>query len=57
MIEKALKIYSVNNYEMGPYNYYVITPSGEYMYFEEKNKAKEFIEFYHEYSKKHPDKV
>lgn len=57
MTEKPLKIYTVNDYEMGPYNYFVVTPAGDYMYFETKSKAKEFIEFYNEYATKHPDRV
>lgn len=57
MTEKPLKIYPVKDYEMGPYNYYVVTPGGDYMYFEQKQKAKEFIEFYNEYRLRHPDKI
>lgn len=52
MTEKPLKIYSVINFQMGPYNYFVVTPEGDYMYFEKKNQAKEFIEFYKEYTSK-----
>jgi hypothetical protein len=52
MTEKPLKIYAINDYTMGPYNYYVITPCNEYMHFETKKQAKEFIEFYNEYTTK-----
>lgn len=52
MTEKPLKIYSVIDFQMGPYNYFVVTPEGDYMYFEKKNQAKEFIEFYKEYTSK-----
>jgi len=57
MEASKLVVYSVNDYCMGPYNYYVVTPEDEYMYFEEKKDAKEFIDFYNEYTKKHPQKV
>ena len=57
MTEKPLKIYTIQSYDMGPYNYYVITPGGDYMYFETKQQCKDFIEFYNEYAKKFPDRV
>jgi hypothetical protein len=52
MTEKPLKIYSVNNFEMSVYNYFVVTPEGDYMYFEKKKQANEFIEFYKTYTDK-----
>lgn len=51
-IEKHLIVYPRTDYRCGPYNYYVVTPEGDYMYFETKPKAKAFIEFYNEYKEK-----
>jgi hypothetical protein len=52
-----LIVYPVVDYTMGPYNYYVITPEDDWMYFKEKKDARQFIEFYNEYTQKHPQKV
>jgi hypothetical protein len=57
MTEKPLKVYPVKNYEMGEYAYYVATPGGDYMYYKTKKEALSFIDFYKEYTNKHPDKV
>jgi hypothetical protein len=37
---------------MSIFNYFVITPEGDYMYFETIKKSKEFIEFYKTYTSK-----
>ena len=50
MEAKTLAVYTVMDYSMGPYNYYVVTPEGDWMYFEEKKQARAFIEFYHNYT-------
>jgi hypothetical protein len=47
----------ISDYSCGPYNYFVETPEGEVMYFENKKKAKEFIEFYKTYTEKRKQKV
>jgi|694.fasta_scaffold52964_2 hypothetical protein len=52
MKEKPLKVYVVKDYEMSIFNYFVITPEGDYMYFETIKKSKEFIEFYKTYTNK-----
>jgi hypothetical protein len=52
MEAKTLSVYPITDYTMGPYNYYVVTPEGDYMYFSEKKEARSFIEFYHDYSSK-----
>lgn len=52
-----LSIYAVNDYTMGPYNYAVTTPEDEVMYFESKEKARAFVQFYKNYSEKYPDRV
>lgn len=49
MEAKTLQVYPVLDYCMGPYNYYVVTPEGDWMYFAEKKEARSFIEFYTEY--------
>jgi hypothetical protein len=57
MEASKLVVYPVQDYTMGPYNFYVVTPEDDYMYFQEKKKAREFIEFYHDYVTRHPQKV
>lgn len=52
MEAKTLQIYSVTDYTMGPYNYYVVTPEGDWMYFAEKKEARAFIQFYENYTSK-----
>lgn len=52
MEAKTLSVYPITDYTMGPYNYYVVTPEQDYMYFAEKKEARAFIEFYNEYSSK-----
>lgn len=52
MESKTLHVYPIVDYTMGPYNYYVVTPEQDYMYFAEKKEARAFIEFYHDYSAK-----
>ena len=49
MEAKTLAVYTVTDYSMGPYNYYVVTPEGDWMYFAEKKEARAFIAFYNEY--------
>lgn len=50
MEAKALQVYTVTDYTMGPYNYYVVTPEGDWMYFAEKREARAFIQFYENYT-------
>ena len=57
MEANKLAVYPVQDYCMGPYNFYVVTPEEDYMYFKEKKDARQFIEFYNEYTQKHPQKV
>ena len=43
-----LPIYAINDYTMGPYNFYTVTPEGDTLYFTTKQKAKHFISIYNE---------
>lgn len=52
MEAKTLAVYAVTDYTMGPYNYYVVTPEGDWMYFAEKKEARAFIQFYENYTNK-----
>ena len=57
MNQEPMIIYSVLDFSMGPYNYFVITPENDTLYFVEKSEARAFINFYHEYTKTHPQKM
>lgn len=57
MKKQILHPVPISDYSCGPYNYFVETPEGEVMYFETKQKAKLFVEFYKTYTEKHKQKV
>jgi len=54
--EKLLTVLAINDYSVGPYNYYVSTPNDGCMYFHTKKQATNFINFYKEYQTKQQDK-
>ena len=54
---KDLTIQDLTTGEQGLYKYYVNTPDGGTFYFEEKDLAREFIEFYKDYTNKQKNKV
>lgn len=54
---RPFAIVPLTDYTMGPYNYSVMTPEEDVLYFETKEKARVFIEFYKDYANKHPDRV
>ena len=47
-----LKVYPLATGEYQDYHYFVNTPDGGTFYFQEKELAEEFIEFYKEHKKK-----
>lgn len=52
MKKQILKVCPIQEFGFGDYQYFVETPENDFMYFKTKREAKDFIEFYHEYTNK-----
>jgi hypothetical protein len=52
MKKQILKPCPIQELGFAEYQYFVETPEGEFLYFNNKKQAIDFIEFYHQYQEK-----